>query len=68
MDDDICHYTETTLYAQALTEKGTAVEMHLYATGGHGFGRGHTKHGTDQWIPLANNWIKRFSHIVKTKQ
>lgn len=67
MDDDICHYTETTLYAQALTEKGVAAEMHLFPNGGHGFGSGHVEHGTKQWLSLANNWIKRFSHIVKAK-
>ena len=59
MDDDICHYSESTLYAETLTSKGVPVEMHLFSSGGHGFGLGHKEQGTDQWINLAINWIKR---------
>ena len=59
MDDDVCHYSETTLYAEALTRSGVAVETHLYAKGGHGFGLGRRNDGTDQWLELAINWIKR---------
>lgn len=59
IDDDICHYSESTLYAEALTKNKVGVETHLFPTGGHGFGLGHKEHGTDQWIDLAINWIKR---------
>lgn len=59
MDDEVCHFTETTLYAQALHEKGVSTEVHLFPTGGHGFGKGHAEHGTEQWITLASNWINR---------
>lgn len=59
LDDDVCHYSESTLYAEALKANKVHVELHLFATGGHGFGAGHQRHGTDQWLPLAANWIKR---------
>jgi len=59
MDDDVCHYSESTLYAQALTQQGVEAETHLFATGGHGFGLGNKEDGTSQWIDLAANWIKR---------
>jgi acetyl esterase/lipase len=59
MDDDTCHYTETTLYAEALAGHGVDVEMHLFPTGGHGFGPGHEKDGTHQWLTLAANWLNR---------
>jgi len=59
LDDETCHYTETTLYAEALRENGVSNEVHLFPEGGHGFGLGREEDGTDQWISLAINWIKR---------
>lgn len=58
-DDSVCHYTESTLYAEALSRQGVKVEMHLFSSGGHGFGLGRNSDGTSQWIELAANWIKR---------
>jgi len=59
LDDKICSYKETTLYAQMLGEKDVEHELHLFSNGGHGFGLGNAKTGTDKWIQLAINWIKR---------
>ena len=59
MDDDTCHFTESTLYADALTRNGVEVEMHLFSQGGHGFGPGRKEDGTDQWLTLAANWLNR---------
>lgn len=59
MDDETCHFTETTLYADALTQNGVDVEMHLFPHGGHGFGKGRKEDGTDQWMTLAANWLNR---------
>jgi dipeptidyl aminopeptidase/acylaminoacyl peptidase len=59
MDDDTCHFTESTLYADALTRNGVEVEMHLFSQGGHGFGPGRKEEGTDQWLTLAANWLNR---------
>jgi acetyl esterase/lipase len=59
LDDTVCHYTESTLYAEALSRQGVKVEMHLFSDGGHGFGLGRDSDGTSQWIELAANWIKR---------
>lgn len=57
MDDETCHFTESTLYADALTSHGVEVEMHLFAHGGHGFGPGRKEDGTGQWLTLAANWL-----------
>ena len=57
-DDDICPVKETTLYAQKCFENGVPVEVHLFPRGGHGFGMGREKDGTDQWVQLFANWIK----------
>lgn len=59
IDDDTCHFTESTLYADALTRNGVDVEMHLFPHGGHGFGSGRREDGTDQWLTLAANWLNR---------
>ncbi len=59
LDDNTCNYKETTLYARALRKYSVPNEVHLFPTGGHGFGLGRKEDGTDQWINLAINWIKR---------
>jgi acetyl esterase/lipase len=59
LDDDVCHYTESTLYAEALTRHGVDAELHLFARGGHGFGAGRDHDGTGQWLDLAANWLDR---------
>ena len=59
VDDDVSHYTESTLYADALRNNGVDAELHLFAHGGHGFGPGRDSDGTSQWPDLAANWIKR---------
>lgn len=58
-DDDVCHYSESTLYAEALVSHGVENELHLFAQGGHGFGPGRESDGTDQWLQLAANWLDR---------
>ncbi|WND03870.1 alpha/beta hydrolase [Temperatibacter marinus] len=59
MDDDVCHYSESTLYAEQLAKHKVPMEMHLFPKGGHGFGLGRAEDGTDQWIMLFANWVKR---------
>ena len=59
VDDDVSHYTESTMYADALRENGVDAELHLFARGGHGFGPGRDSDGTSQWLGLAANWIER---------
>jgi acetyl esterase/lipase len=59
LDDDVCHYSESTQYAEALTRLGIEAEIHLFARGGHGFGAGRPGDGTAQWLDLAVNWLDR---------
>jgi acetyl esterase/lipase len=58
-DDEVCHFSESTLYAEALVAAGVENEIHLFAHGGHGFGPGRAEDGTDQWLGLAANWLNR---------
>jgi acetyl esterase/lipase len=58
-DDEVCKVEESALYAQRLFANKVAVEMHLFAKGGHGFGLGRKTDGTDQWLPLFVAWLLR---------
>jgi len=58
-DDDVCSVEESTGYAKKLRENRISVETHLFSTGGHGFGMGRAEDGTNQWVPLFINWVKR---------
>lgn len=66
VDDTISPYTESTLYADALRDNDVDAEVHLFASGGHGFGPGRDKDGTSQWIDLAANWINRILPLLTT--
>jgi len=57
-DDDVCNVKETTLYAEKLFENHVPVEVHLFPTGGHGFGLGRKDGPTEQWPDLFVNWLK----------
>jgi len=59
VDDDVCHVSESTLYASELQKHHVTMEMHLFPEGGHGFGMGRQEDGTDQWLKLFINWLKR---------
>lgn len=65
IDDNVCNVSETTLYANKLIENHVEAEVHLFQKGGHGFGIGRKEDGTDQWVPLFVNWLKR---ITKTNE
>ena len=61
-NDDLVKVEETTQFAQKLNEGKVSVEMHLFPKGGHGFGIGRKKDGTDQWVQLFVNWLKSSIH------
>jgi acetyl esterase/lipase len=58
-DDNVCYVKESIWYAKKLRENNVETEMHLFQTGGHGFGMGRNGDGTDQWVPLFINWVGR---------
>ena len=65
LDDEVCHFSESTRYAEALTAHGVDAELHLFAHGGHGFGPGREEDGTDQWLTLASNWLNRLGAAAR---
>lgn len=53
----------TPVYYQALTAAGVPAEMHMYATGGHGFGIHPPKMPEEHWTDLATVWLKSIKVI-----
>lgn len=56
MDDDGVPVANSIAFAQALIKNKVPAEMHLYQSGGHGFGM-HNKTTKDEWIERLKNWF-----------
>jgi acetyl esterase/lipase len=56
-EDDPIHVENSLVYYGALTKQKAAAEMHLFATGGHGYGLRQTAEPVTQWPKLAEAWL-----------
>jgi acetyl esterase/lipase len=56
-DDDSDRVEDSLSYYVALKKAGVAVEMHLYAQGGHAFGLRRTKSPATAWPQLVETWL-----------
>ena len=56
VDDSLAYYA-------ALRKAGVAVELHLYAEGGHAFGLRRTKDPITAWPDLAETWLHAIAVI-----
>jgi acetyl esterase/lipase len=56
-DDDSDRVEDSLSYYMALKKAGVAVEMHLYAQGGHAFGLRRTKSPVTAWPRLVDTWL-----------
>ena len=60
MDDPTDNVRHSLAYGVALSDAGVAVEMHLYAKGGHAFGIRPTPDPvTVEWPKVAEAWLRR---------
>jgi acetyl esterase/lipase len=58
-DDDIVPASNALRYADALARQGGKADLHLYASGGHGFGVGTQAKGTvSNWPHVFEAWLK----------
>ena len=57
-DDPVNDICNSIVYARALDEAGVPAEVHLFAKGGHAFGRRSTGHAVDRWPSLLEEWLK----------
>lgn len=56
-DDNSVPVENSLLYYQALKNNKVATEMHIFPTGGHGFGLGLGKGALEKWPNLLFDWL-----------
>lgn len=61
-DDKVVPVLNSINYYEALKKNGVKAEMHIYATGGHGFGLNNTTR-TDKWIEQCLAWMNEMKII-----
>ena len=57
-DDDGVPVENSLLYYQALIKNKVPAEMHIYPTGGHGFGLANGNKSLESWPSLMIEWMK----------
>lgn len=57
-EDDPVHVENSTVYFLALKNAKVPVEMHLYASGGHGYGLRRTELPVTEWPKLVESWLR----------
>jgi acetyl esterase/lipase len=59
LDDEGVPYTNSVLYTEALRQRGVAAELHLFESGGHGYGLAKHLRGTvAAWPDLVAAWVR----------
>ncbi len=58
-DDGAVNYMNSILFYQALVKHGVKAEMHIYDSGGHGFGLATRKNGPKEWPDNLALWLKK---------
>jgi acetyl esterase/lipase len=61
--DDRVFYAYT--FALAMKAAKAPLEMHIFPTGGHGYGLGKKEGGTSEWPALAADWLKRNGWLTR---
>lgn len=63
-DDPVTPLSSVALYA-ALTKNKVPAELHLYATGGHGFGMNKIPHPVASWPARCGDWMGARGYLRK---
>ena len=59
-EDDFCRIETTIAYHLALKRAGVSSEMHVFKSGGHGYGLRRLGTPCDAWSDLAAKWLSQF--------
>ncbi|HMF77607.1 MAG TPA: alpha/beta hydrolase, partial [Bryobacteraceae bacterium] len=59
-EDDPVHVENSLVYYRALKDAKVTAEMHLFSTGGHGYGMRPTVQAVTLWPKLAEAWLRQF--------
>ena len=65
--DDHSHVASSAAYYQALNAAKVPAELHIFQTGGHGYGLRKSKHPVSGWPKLCEQWLKVNDIIAKTR-
>lgn len=65
-EDDPVHVENSLVYYAALKKNKVPAEMHLFATGGHGYGLRKTAEPVTQWPQLAESWLRARGLLTPT--
>jgi acetyl esterase/lipase len=66
-DDPVSSENSVALYS-ALKKAGVPAELHLYATGGHGYGMRKIPHPAATWPDRCADWLKARGLLEKSKK
>lgn len=66
-EDDSVRVESGLFYYQALKKWKVPAEMHLYASGGHGYGLRPTSEAVTRWPELAGDWMRRLGVLGKAR-
>ena len=66
-EDDHARVENSLFYYLALKKAGVPAEMHLFATGGHGYGLRKTDKAVTSWPELAAEWMRHLG-VLEGKQ
>jgi acetyl esterase/lipase len=58
-ENDKLYHNNAPVYYLALDAAGVPAELHMYATGGHGFGIHPPNKPEENWTRLADAWLRR---------
>ncbi|MBZ5497395.1 MAG: alpha/beta hydrolase [Acidobacteriia bacterium] len=64
-EDDGERVESSLFYYLALKQAGVQAEMHLYATGGHGYGLRPSQHSVSMWPRRAEEWLRTIGVLPK---
>lgn len=56
--DDFCQIETSVYYYLSLREAGVKSELHVFPSGGHGYGARQVGNPTDAWPELAAKWLR----------
>src|SRR5262249_18945921 len=63
--DDPVDVRNSMLLAAALKDVKVSCELHVYATGGHGYGMRDTGHPVNSWPQRCRDWMAKMGYLKK---
>jgi len=67
MDDNTVPMENSILFYEALKDNHVSGELHVFPTGGHGFGLGLKKDAVEQWPDLCIKWLRGLQAAANTE-